>query len=205
MDKLTLAELGAVLDGRNTHPETAEELDREVWERCGAERGILVMDLSGFTRLTRARGILHFLAVFRRAWRASCPVVSTHGGRVVKCEADNVIASFPSASAALDAAVGMLHAVRELNVTLDDDSRMRLCIAVGWGRILELEDDFFGDEVNVTFKLGEDVARSGEVLVTESAVARLETEGRTIDGEELSLEVGSVRVRYRRLVPGTEG
>lgn len=201
MDKLTLAELGAVLDGRNAHPETADQLDREIWERCGADRGILVMDLSGFTRLTRARGILHFLAVFRRAWRVSCPVVSAHGGRVVKCEADNVIASFPSASAALDAAVGMLRAVRELNVTLDDDSRMRLCIAVGWGRILELEDDFFGDEVNVTFKLGEDVARSGEVLITESAVTQLEREGRAVGGEDRSLEVGGVPIRYRHLRP----
>jgi len=200
-EAITLAQLGGLLDERNAHPGQESELDNAIWKRCGADRGILVLDLSGFTRLTRARGILHFLSVFRRAWHLACPVVAAHGGRVVKSEADNVIGSFPSASEAFAAAAAMIRAAEELNRSLDEDSRVHMCIAVGWGHILELQDDFFGDEVNITFKLGEDIARPGEVLVTESAMARLAVEGTSIGGQEVTTEVGRVRVTYRRIEP----
>lgn len=200
-EAITLSQLGGLLDERNAHPGQESELDKSVWQRCGADRGILVLDLSGFTRLTRSHGILHFLAVFRRAWHLACPVVRAHCGRIVKCEADNVIGSFDSASDALAAAIAMMEAAQQLNRSLDEDSRVRMCIAVGWGHILELQDDFFGDEVNITFKLGEDVARPGEVLVTESAMARLAIEGTAVGGDDVTTEVGRVQVSYRRLAP----
>ena len=41
------------------------------------------------------------------------------------------------------------------------------------GEVLDLGRDVFGLEVNLASKLGEDVARPGEVLFTEAAVAAL--------------------------------
>ena len=37
---------------------------------------------------------------------------------------------------------------------------------VGFGDVLELDGDVFGAEVNLASKIGEDLARPGEVLLT---------------------------------------
>ena len=39
------------------------------------------------------------------------------------------------------------------------------------------DDDFYGHELNLASKLGEDIAESGETLLTEAAHARLIAEG----------------------------
>lgn len=193
------SELSRRLDERIDHPERAESIDQALWDECGAERAILVMDMSGFTRITRRRGILHFLAVYRRAHRLVVPIIHNHAGRVVKGEADNVIAVFPRAVQAADAAAEMLRTAARANLGLGDDDQVRLCLAVGAGRILELKDDIFGDEVNVTFKLGEDVAAAGELLLTEGALQSMRQEGASPEVQQRQAQVGGVPLEFYSL------
>jgi adenylate cyclase len=198
MSTLSRARLYELLDERIRDPSVAKDQEREIWERCGADRAIVVIDLSGFTRVTRTRGILTFLTVYRRATRILLPLIAERGGRVVKCEADNVLASFQTAKGAVAASLGIVEAAAATSEGLPEDERVKPCVAVGFGRVLELEDDFFGDEVNVTFKLGEDVTRSGEVLRTEGAWDRLRLEGERAGGDPLEIALGGVVVRYFR-------
>jgi class 3 adenylate cyclase len=51
--------------------------------------------------------------------------------------------------------------------------RLRFSYGIGFGDVLELEEDVFGLEVNLASKLGEDHARPGEVLLTSSAADAL--------------------------------
>ncbi len=180
------------LDQRLADTTIADAQDRAIWEECGAVRAVLVIDLAGFTRITRARGILHFLTVYRRATALAVPCFEAHGGRCVKREADNLIASFPDPKRAVDSAREIVSRSFTLDATLAEDERVRPCIGIGFGRILELEDDVFGDEVNVAFKLGEDVACAREILITEAvhdAVGDLACDERTIS-------LGGLDVRY---------
>jgi class 3 adenylate cyclase len=43
-------------------------------------------------------------------------------------------------------------------------------MGIDYGRYLRLVDDVFGDTVNLAYKLGEDLAGRGEILVTEPVV-----------------------------------
>ena len=61
-------------------------------------------DLSGFTRLTKKHGILHFLSVFGRAIRLASPHIADNKGTLLKTAADNMIAVFPDRKDALAAA-----------------------------------------------------------------------------------------------------
>jgi class 3 adenylate cyclase len=196
MSRLTRNELSERLDERNDHPDQCEAIDRALWQECGADRAVLVLDMSGFTRITRRRGILHFLSVYRRAHRLTVPLLEAHGGRLLKAEADNVIGVFPDAACALASAVAMMRGAAEANASLGVDDQMLLCIAVGYGHILELQDDFFGDEVNITFKLGEDVAKAGEVLLTEGGLQDARARGETPVVQERETIVGGVPVRH---------
>lgn len=149
-----------MLDEAGNHPEKTSEIEKKIWEQSGVDRAILVTDLTGFTRLTRENGILHFLTCYRRAVHIAEPIILSHHCHFRKKEADNVIASFPSVSNAVNAA-------REIiNTPLNE---VKFCMGIGWGRIIELEDDIYGDAVNLAFKLGEDVANGGEILLSEDA------------------------------------
>ena len=55
---------------------------------------------------------------------------------------------------------------------------MLLCVGLGFGRVLRIGDaDVFGAEVNAASKLGEDIAKAGEILVTQGVKAALEGSG----------------------------
>ena len=70
------------------------------------------------------------------------------------------------------------------------------CIGIGFGRVLELTDDVFGDEVNIAFKLGEAVATKREILLSEGALTRARSEGAELSIEERTEDLGGVPVRY---------
>ncbi len=174
---MTREEFYRRLDGRPTDSAAVAAFDREIWRDAGARRAVLVTDLSGFTRITKARGILHFLSVFRRCVALASPEISKVGGTLVKTAADNLLAVFPEPTQALAAARAMIASAAAANAAWEPDSRVRICAGIGYGDILLLEDDLFGDEVNVAYKLGEDIARPDEILLSEPAVARLRERG----------------------------
>ena len=196
MSKISREELFRLLDARLADPSVAAAQDVELWKRCAVDRAILVLDLSGFTRLTRERGILHFLSVYRRALKLACPLIEAHQGRCVKLDADNVIGAFARASDALAAACAIRAETGVVNGPLPRDERVHVCQGIGFGEILELADDVYGDEVNIAFKLGEDVARAEEILVSEAAADRLAAEGEKKLERTHTVTLGGVSVRY---------
>src|SRR4051812_31781682 len=96
-------------------------LEEELWARCGQTRAVLISDLSGFTRITRSRGILHFLAVFKQAQGIGQTVFTRHGGRFLKTAADNLFALFDTVGAAAACAQAMLHEAQKLNAGVPSD------------------------------------------------------------------------------------
>lgn len=199
-DVRTLSDLLEALDKRPRDPAGRRAFDDALWAARGTEGAIIVTDLSGFTRTTRVHGIVHFLTIFRRAERVCVPIIGEHGGRMLKQEADDLIGAFPTADAALHAAIAMLEAIRALNAALDEDEQVGMCIGIEHGRFLQLEDDAFGDPVNIAFKLGEDFAAVGEILVGAAAYAACKRAGMHLDNLEVDgprmLEVGHVPTEH---------
>lgn len=148
-----------------------ESIESEIWSRYGAERTVLVWDMSGFSLLTRRHGIIHYLSMVRRMQEASSPIVGAHGGTMVKFEADNGFAVFPYPEAAIGAALAINAAFKVENSRYTEEFDIRVSCGIDHGRILLIEDrDFFGDAVNIASKLGEDIAGPGEILVAQSAL-----------------------------------
>jgi adenylate cyclase len=167
----TVRELLAALDTRG-RGEEARRFDEAIWTSRGTNGAILVTDLTGFTKTTKIYGILHFLAIFRRCEQTCVPIIERHNGVMLKQEADDLIGVFPDASDAIRCGLAMLHALQALNSTLQEDERIGLCIGIEYGRYIRLEDDAYGDPVNVAYKLGEDLAETGEILIGSNAYAR---------------------------------
>lgn len=163
-------ELWRWIDARMAPGADRPALDREIWDRFGDELAVVFTDLSGFSRGVAAFGILHFLQVIRTQRRTLEPVVTGWGGRILKQEADSLLMVFPRPQAAIRAAFDMHEATRAHDRDRPPEEWLPLCVGVGFGRVLRVGDhDVYGAEVNAASKLGEDLARAGEVLATGAA------------------------------------
>jgi adenylate cyclase len=169
-------ELGALLDERRAAPtpEARATVDARIDTRFRRELAILVLDMSGFSRITKEEGIIHFLEMIHRMHDLTRPVVREHGGEVVKLLADNLFAVFHAPADAARAADAIHRACDEDAAGRPPNERVKVSIGLGYGDMLYLDGmDCFGDEVNLAFKLGEDIATGGTTLATEALVAEL--------------------------------
>jgi class 3 adenylate cyclase len=171
--------LEKLLEQRNEHPERLAEIDRQLWAAFGETHAVWVLDMCGFSRLTMRYGITHFLAMIHRLHGIVRPLIDRNDGRIIKTDADNVFAVFDRVEAALAAARDVQDHLATANAFLPDDWDLHASIGIGYGELLMISDDgdFFGNELNLGSKLGEDIAGPGEILLTEAAHARLIDEG----------------------------
>jgi class 3 adenylate cyclase len=175
----TRHELEKMLEKRNEHPERLTAVDREIWDTFGETNAVWVLDMCGFSRLSMRYGITHFLAMIYRLQAIVRPIIGRHRGRVVKTEADNVFAVFERVEWALASARDVQEQLTTANVFLPADWDLHASIGIGFGELLMIsdDDDFYGTELNLASKLGEDIAEPGETLLTEAAHTRLVDEG----------------------------
>jgi adenylate cyclase len=98
------------------------------------------------------------------------PAIEDNGGTVVKQEADNLFAYFPTPYQAVEGAKDILRSFAAANTALPDERHINGCVGIGYGPTLVIGDeDMFGNEMNLACKLGEDIASKSEILLTENA------------------------------------
>lgn len=165
----TCESLDVLLIERVEHPERMKMIDKKVKAQFEKIAAIMVLDMSGFSRLVQRYGIIHYLAMIRRMRRVVKPVVERNNGVIIKFEADNCFAAFPKPDDAVAAALQINHDINVANLATPDESDIHVCMGIGYGPTLLACDDLYGNEMNLASKLGEDVAERGEVLITDAA------------------------------------
>jgi len=196
------ARLWQLIEDRTKAGTDKEAIDRRIWDLFGEEWAVMFTDLSGFSRQVAAFGIIHFLQIIHEQNRLLLPIVAAHDGILIKSEADSLLVIFRRTDSALRAAIAMQAQCTEYNRDRRPEDKMLLCLGIGHGHVLRIGDDeVFGKEVNAASKLGEDTAKSEEILMTDAA--RLQISGfEGVTFEDLALEVpGSAknfRVHYRK-------
>lgn len=198
--------LERLLDRRNEHPEQLADIDAQICAQFEQTRAIFVLDMCGFSRLTQKLGIIHYLSLIRRMQRIVLPRIAEHGGKVMKTEADNVFGVFPDVPEAVDAARSVMEELIVQNRALPADWDVHVGIGIGYGPMLMVGDhDAFGAEMNFASKLGEDLAEAEEILLTQSAWARMGRRKRgfvqrkaRVSGMQLSFYSASKRAPSKR-------
>ena len=162
---------------QETNVENRKAIEAELWQEYGTERVVFVLDMSGFSLLTRKYGIIHYLSMVRRMQLTAEPIIKTYGGSMLKFEADNCFAVFPDTLSAVHAAISLQLAFDASNLLTSDDFDVHIACGIDQGKILIVGDeDCFGDAVNRACKLGEDIAAAGEILVTQDAIKTITSE-----------------------------
>ena len=163
----------ALLDTLNqASPERQPAIEQLILDTFQRRKAVLALDMSGFTLTVRRDGILAYLRQIRRMQQITTPLVLAYQGAVVKNEADNLLAVFDDAQQAVRAALAMLESAAATATAAGSDSgapAIAFSIGIDYGDVLLIDHvDCFGDAVNLAYKLGEDIARPGELLVTQA-------------------------------------
>lgn len=151
-------------------------IDQRIWDLFGEEWAVMFTDLAGFSRQVAKFGIIHFLQIILEQKRLLLPVLEAHDGILIKIEADSLLVLFKKPAQALACAIEMQQKCQAASARTAPEEQVLLCVGLGFGRILKIGDeDVFGHEVNIASKLGEDVAKRHEVLVTRAFHDAVET------------------------------
>ena len=187
--------LGTLID----QPDQRADIERDIDGIFGQDKAVMALDMSGFSRTTHQYGIVPFLLMIHQMKLLAAPSIEAGRGLVLKAEADNLFALFDTVEDAVRASREIIARLDAANTVLPDDRQLYVSVGIGYGHILNIEDkDVFGDEVNLSSKLGEDIADRGDVLLT--AQARDQLRDSTIELREESVSISGLTLIYYRVL-----
>ncbi len=130
---------------------------------------IMFTDMVGYSALSQRDEALalELLAEHRILLRG---IFLRHEGREIKTTGDGFLLEFPSALAAVRAAVEMQHALHERNESCAAERRVRVRIGIHVGDVVMSDGDIHGDGVNIAARI-EPLAAAGGICISED-VAR---------------------------------
>ena len=118
---------------------------------AGAVRTILFTDVEGSTALTGRLGDAKARDLLREHERIVREALKAHGGSEVKTMGDGFMASFGSATKALECAITLQRAFAEHNDSADEPIKVR--IGLNAGEPIAEDEDLFGTTVNMAARI----------------------------------------------------
>jgi class 3 adenylate cyclase len=193
-------ELDRLLGEMALRPDLHEDYCDEIDRLFGEDGAVMVLDMSGFTRKTQSCGIVEGLLMTYRMRALAAPLIAGEQGRIVKSEADNLYCLFPTVAEAITASLAIARGMERANATFPGDEQLYASIGVGYGRILNIGGaDYYGDEVNRTSKLAEDIAGRGDILLTPRARAMADEAG--LETQPAVCDVSGLSITHHRALP----
>ena len=159
-------------------------------------RAVVFADLRGSTALYELLGNTDASQIVTETVDAISRRVPATGGIVVKTLGDGLMAVFPTAAQAVEAADQMHEEIdivmrRRDALTGFTEARLQLQVCVALGETVEVSGDYFGDAVNVAARLL-DHAGDNETLVTADVLRAL-----PLDSRDMFRSLDLVRLRGR--------
>lgn len=178
-------------------------IEREITSMFQVAKAVVAVDMSGFTRTVQEFGVVHYMGVIRRMNEISRRVIGDGKGEIAKTDADNLTAVFGDVETALATTLDLFEAFDTDNEGYEPSRRIRASAGIAWGDILAVPGyDVNGDAVNLSYKLGEDMAKVGQILMEEAAYQQLAAE-RQAQFTESDYRVSDVTIDAYRWVGGS--
>jgi class 3 adenylate cyclase len=130
---------------------------------------ILCLDMTGLTEAAMERGELYSFFRILDVQKVCGPIFYQCNARLIHAFADNFTVLFDDPNDTLIAAFEVQRRIQFFNRSeLGGEDSAQCCIGIGYGEVYAIGiDQAMGDEMNRASKLGEDIARGTEILITE--------------------------------------
>jgi class 3 adenylate cyclase len=156
--------VGSVLDAVERFEEADERRKAARRPASGGLATILFTDVEGSTALTQRLGDAAAREVLREHERITREAIRDHHGSEIKATGDGFMASFSSATRALECAIAIQNSVDAQHSTVN--SQLRIRIGLNAGEPIAEDDDLFGTAVIVAARIAA-LAQGGEILVSD--------------------------------------
>lgn len=130
---------------------------------------VIFSDLTGSTAVFEALGNQKATLAVTRLTQLMGDACVRHKGRVVKTLGDGVLAVFAHEADAVDAMVDLQRHHRDRTANWPAKLLMRIKIGMASGEIVQVDDDCYGEPVNLAARLC-DLAGPGEIWATQGVV-----------------------------------
>lgn len=155
-----------------------------------AHLAVLFADVSGSTQLYDRLGNVRARNLVAHSMSVMTEVTHRHGGTLVKTIGDEVMATFPNATAAVEAACEMQDIIPDQVMT--EGRPLAIRVGFHFGPALLDNFDVFGDAVNLAARMASQ-AKAGQILTTATTVERLDPTRR-----KLCRQIDLAQVRGKR-------
>jgi class 3 adenylate cyclase len=159
-----LGDTEAVLQAIDEFLGEGEEAPAAAEPAAGAFRTVLFTDVEGSTALTQRLGDAKAREVLRAHERIVREALKAHGGSEVKTMGDGFMASFSSATRALECAIAMQKAFAAHNESAEESIRVR--VGLNAGEPIAEEEDLFGTAVILAARIAAK-AEGGEIVASD--------------------------------------
>jgi adenylate cyclase len=176
-------------------------VDRDAVQRKLA--AILSADVVGYSRLMAQdeMATIRTLSDYREIMGM---LIRQHRGRVVDSPGDNLLAEFPSALDAVQAAAEIQRVLKARNAATPADQRMEFRIGIHLGDVMQEGERIYGDGVNIAARL-EGLAEAGGICISgtvhDQTEGKLELRFEDIGDQTVKNIARPVRVHRIRLEP----
>jgi len=136
------------------------------------ELAILFADVVGSTQLYEALGDDAARETVQTCVDAMKQSTEKFGGSVIKTMGDEVMATFPSADDAMNAATQMQKVITNKPAMGTDDTRVAIRIGCHFGHVVVEDRDIFGAAVHTANRMTSQ-AKAGQIITTEVTVEQL--------------------------------
>ena len=126
---------------------------------------IMFTDIVGYTALM-GRDEATAMKLLEQNRKLHEPAIQNHQGKLLKEIGDGILASFNSVSNAIDSALQIMVASKQLD-------NLQLRIGIHLGEVMFKNDDVFGDGVNIAARI-EAIASPGEILISEAVYRNIQ-------------------------------
>ncbi len=144
-------------------------------EDTGKEVVILFADVVGSTRLYEAMGDDRARETVQQCLQIMRDATEQFGGTVIKTVGDEVMATFPSADDAMNAANQMQKRINNTGRPDTDAAPVAIRIGCHFGSVVAEDRDIFGAAVNTASRMTSQ-AKAGQILTTDVTVQQLSGE-----------------------------
>lgn len=142
-----------------TYAELSEKLEQSRVERC-----VTFIDVAGYTEYVDKHDDFAGRLRVQTAGKTVVPCVEAHDGKIVKEIGDAWMVMFKDPNQAASAAIQIQRQIHSTQA--EEKDPIRLKVGIHYGRLLEDEEDLFGDVVNVSSRLMSN-CQGGHILVSE--------------------------------------
>ncbi len=149
--------------------EHRRKIDRLIESKYKRSILILFSDIVGSTQFFEQRGDIEGRAMVQRHQRLMFRVIKKHSGVVIKTLGDGIMVSFDDVPAGCRCAIEMQQVLWQDNQSFQKEDRIRMRIAMHYGRAVIEQNDIYGDAVNVAARVEKHT--EGDQIVLSKAVA----------------------------------